>query len=110
MRVKANGIQFNCRVDGNAGKPWLTFSNSLATNLSMWDEQVAALAKSFHILRYDQRGHGGTEAPPGRYNFDMLIADALALLDHFHIRKTHFAGVSMGGMTAIGLAEKHPDR
>ncbi len=62
------------------------------------------------MLRYDQRGHGGTDAPAGRYPFDMLLADALALLDALAIKKAHFAGLSMGGATALGLAERHPER
>ena len=56
-------------------------SNSLATDLSMWDQQANDFAASLRVLRYDQRGHGKTEAPAGRYTFDMLIADALALMD-----------------------------
>jgi 3-oxoadipate enol-lactonase len=110
MKIKANGLSFHCRVDGRDGAPWLVFSNSLATNLSMWDAQTAALRDHFHILRYDQRGHGGTDAPEGAYDFDQLIADAVALFDAFEIKRTHFVGLSMGGMAAVGLAEKHADR
>ena len=47
---------------------------------------------------------------PGRYAFDTLLADALGLLDALSIKKAHFAGLSMGGATALGLAERHPDR
>jgi 3-oxoadipate enol-lactonase len=110
MKVKANGIAINYRIDGPAGAPWLVFSNSLATSLAMWDEQAAALQDSFRVLRYDQRGHGGTEAPPGRYPFDTLLADAMGLLAGLGIERAHFAGLSMGGATALGLAERHPDR
>ena len=110
MKIKANGISFHCRVDGRDGTPWLVFSNSLATNLSMWDAQTEALRDHFHILRYDHRGHGGTDAPEGAYEFDQLIADAVALFDAFEIKRTHFVGLSMGGMAAVGLAEKHPNR
>ena len=81
MHIKANGITFNYQIDGAQDAPWLIFSNSLATNLSMWDEQASALSGSFRILRYDQRGHGKTEAPEGRYPFAILIADAIALMD-----------------------------
>jgi 3-oxoadipate enol-lactonase len=110
MKVKANGISFNCRVDGRDGAPWVVFSNSLMTNLSMWDGQVAALKDDFHILRYDHRGHGQTDAPEGRYNFAQLTADVVALLDAFGIARAHFVGLSMGGMTAVALAENHPGR
>ena len=63
MKVKANGIAINYRIDGPERAPWLVFSNSLATSLAMWDEQAAALADSFRVLRYDQRGAGLSEAP-----------------------------------------------
>jgi 3-oxoadipate enol-lactonase len=110
MKIKANGININYQVDGPEGAPWIVFSNSLATSTAMWDEQAAALKDSFRVLRYDQRGHGGTDVPAGRYPFDTLLADALGLLDALGIRKAHFAGLSMGGATALGLAERHPDR
>jgi 3-oxoadipate enol-lactonase len=110
MKIKANGITINYRIDGPEGAPWIVFSNSLATSLAMWDEQAAALQNSYRVLRYDQRGHGGTDAPAGRYAFDTLFADALALIDALGIEKTNFAGLSMGGATALGLVERHPER
>jgi len=110
MQIKANGITFNYQVDGASNAPWLIFSNSLATNLSMWDDQAQALSGHFRVLRYDQRGHGKTEAPEGRYSFATLLSDALGLMDALEIRRTHFCGLSLGGATALGLAEQHPDR
>src|SRR6266850_1886062 len=110
MRVTANGIHIDTTVDGPEGAPWLVFSNSLCTTGAMWDGQAAALKSSYRVLRYDQRGHGATDAPAGRYPFDTLVADALALLDALSIERAHFAGLSMGGATALGLAEQHPDR
>jgi len=110
MQIKANGITFNYQIEGPEGAPWLVFSNSLATNLSMWDEQAAALNKSFRILRYDHRGHGRTEATDGRYNFDLLVADVVGLFDALSIKRAHFVGISMGGMTGLALVPKHPDR
>ncbi len=110
MKTKANGITINYQIDGPKDAPWLVFSNSLATSTAMWDEQAEALQSAFRVLRYDQRGHGGTEAPAGRYAFATLLDDALGLLDALGIAKAHFAGLSMGGATALGLAERRPDR
>ena len=67
MKTKVNGIQLNYAVEG-AG-PWVVFSHSLACDLSMWDEQVAALKGAFKVLRFDTRGHGGSDAPAGRLHF-----------------------------------------
>src|ERR1700682_2536247 len=110
MKVKANGIDINYQIDDPDGAPWIVLSNSLATSTARWDEQAAGLKDSFRVLRYDQRGHGGTEVPAGRYAFDTLLGDALGLMDALSIKKAHFAGLSMGGATALGLAEQHPDR
>jgi 3-oxoadipate enol-lactonase len=110
MQIKANGININYAVDGSAGAPWLVFSNSLATNLAAWEDQAREFQGAFRVLRYDQRGHGATEAPGGRYTFELLMDDVLALMDALAIDKAHFAGLSMGGATALGLAEQHPER
>ena len=110
MKVNANGINFNCQIDGPEGAPWIIFSNSLITNLSMWDDQLADFKTSYRVLRYDQRGHGGTQAPDGKYSFDMLVADVVALLDALAIKRAHFVGLSMGGVTGLFLAQKHRDR
>ena len=110
MKIKANGITFNYDVTGIDGAPWLIFSNSLATNLHMWDQQAADLKNSFRILRYDQRGHGQTEAPAGRYTFELLVADVIALMDALGVARAHWCGVSMGCATGMGLVQKHPGR
>lgn len=110
MKVNVNGVDINCEISGNAEKPWVTFSNSLATNLHMWDEQAAELADDFQILRYDKRGHGDSEPIDGPYSFDDLIADVVGLWDHLGIEKTHFVGLSIGGMTAQGIMLKHAER
>ena len=110
MQVAANGIKMHYRIDGPDDAPWLIFANSLATDLSMWDPQAAYFAPHYRVLRYDQRGHGQTEAPEGRYSFDMLIADAVALMDALGIARAHYCGLSMGGATAMGLAQRHPER
>jgi 3-oxoadipate enol-lactonase len=111
MKVKVNGAELATRIEGREGAPWLTFSNSLATNMAMWDDQVAALKADFRILRYDKRGHGESAAPPrGDIAIETLVADLIALWDHLGIRKSHFVGLSIGGMTGFGLGLDHPDR
>jgi len=110
MKIEANGVSLNYRLDGPEGAPWLMLSNSLATNLSMWDGQVAVWAEDYRVLRYDQRGHGASEATAGDYDFDLLADDAAALMTALGIGQCHFLGLSMGGMTAMGLGLNHPER
>jgi len=109
MKLIVNGISIHYTLNGPAGAPVVTLSHSLATNLAMWEPQVAALASKFRVLRYDTRGHGGTDAPAGVYSLDQLAEDARALLGELGIERTHFVGLSMGGMIGQTLALKHPE-
>ncbi len=106
----ANGITLNTKVDGDAGKPWIVLSNSLGADLSMWDPQIEALTKTYRVLRYDTRGHGRSDVPAGPYAFDDLVGDVIGLMDAKGIERAAFMGLSMGGMTGLGLAIHHADR
>ena len=109
MKLTANGIGIHYTLNGPAGAPVVTLSHSLATDLAMWEPQVAALAVKYRVLRYDTRGHGGTDAPAGVYSLEQLAEDARALLGELGIERTHFVGLSMGGMIGQVLALKHPE-
>lgn len=108
--LEANGIQVNYRIDGADHAPPLVLSNSLGTNLHMWDNQVPELAKRFRVIRYDTRGHGKTDAPQGPYTFLQLGEDAIALLDALKLPRVRFCGLSMGGMIGMWLARHVPSR
>jgi 3-oxoadipate enol-lactonase len=110
MRIIANGIVSNFELEGPAAAPVLTLSHSLAASLDMWEPQVAALAGRYRVLRYDTRGHGGSEVPPGPYTLEMLADDVAGLLDALGIARTHFIGLSMGGMIAQAMALRHPEK
>jgi len=105
-----NGITIHYQIDGREGAPWVTFITGIANDLTMWDGQVAALAEDFHILRYDLRGHGKTEATPGDYDFSLLIGDLLALWDALGIERSSLVGLGLGGAMAIGIGIDHSDR
>ena len=109
MKAKVNGIETNYEIHGKQGAPWLTFSHSLACTLRMWEPQVAEFKDRFRILLYDTRGHGASEAPKGPYTLDMLAEDLKQLLEHLDIEKTHYVGLSMGGMIGQTLVLKEPD-
>ena len=110
MLADIRGVGINYEVSGTEDGPWLTFSNSLATNLGMWSEQEAALRDDFRILRYDKRGHGRSAPVDGPYTFDDLIGDVVGLWDHLGIGRSYVVGLSIGGMTAQGLALRHGAR
>ena len=106
MKIKTNGIEINYVIEGEG--PWLTMSHSLACNLSMWDPQMELLKKSYKVLRFDTRGHGASSAPAGSYTLEQLADDLHGLFAGLGIKRTHFAGLSMGGMIGETYALKYP--
>lgn len=89
--------------------PLVVLSHALGCDLSMWDGVAAALQDRYTVLRYDQRGHGRSPAGDGAYDIDTLADDAAALIRaHADGQPVHFAGLSMGGMTAQALGARHP--
>lgn len=108
MKLRVNGININYTLEGPTTGPVVTLSNSLASDLLMWEPQLPALTTRFRVLRYDTRGHGETDAPPGPYTLETLAEDTRALLQALSIARTHFIGLSMGGMIGQLLALQHP--
>ncbi len=106
MKIKTNGIEIHCEIAGEG--PWVTLSHSLACNLHMWDDQMAALTKHYKVLRFDTRGHGLSSAPPGPYTLEQMADDVKGLLDALGIKQTHWVGLSMGGMIGETFALKYP--
>jgi 3-oxoadipate enol-lactonase len=108
--VEIKDLHMHYELEGPAHAPALVFSNSLGTNLSLWDPQLPVFAKTFRVLRYDSRGHGQTSATPGEYSVEMLGRDVLQLLDALNLRRANFCGLSIGGMTGMWLAINAPQR
>ena len=75
-----------------------------------WEPVVEPLARSFEVLVFDNRGIGGSDAPPGPYTAAQLGADAVQVLDEAGVERAHVAGTSLGGMVAQELVLAHPER
>ena len=105
-----NNNYLNVEVTGNLDLPKIIFSNSLGSDLRMWNPQVEAMKDKYCIIRYDKRGHGKSSPAQGPYSFDMLENDVIKIMDNLEVEKANFVGLSMGGMTSLGLALKHQNR
>jgi 3-oxoadipate enol-lactonase len=90
--------RFHYQMDGAANAPVVVLSNSLGTNLAMWDAQIPALSQKFGVLRYDSRGHGRSDVTPGPYTIEGLGRDVVSLLDALQIPTAHYCGLSVGGL------------
>src|SRR3954465_1233299 len=109
--IKADdGCPLNVEVEGKDGAPALMLSNSLGTDLRMWDDQAAEFGKRFRLIRYDRRGHGKSGTPKGPYSFDRFGRDILTILDALKIDKVNWCGLSMGGMDGQWLGANAANR
>jgi 3-oxoadipate enol-lactonase len=108
--IDIDGDAFHVRVDGPDTAPVLFLSNSLSSDLTMWDGQVAEWSKRFRVVRYDQRGHGQSAAPQGPYSMERLGRDALAVMDRLGVERAHWCGLSMGGMVGMWVLTHAPER
>jgi 3-oxoadipate enol-lactonase len=103
--------ELRTRYELTGGKePVLVLSNSLGTDISMWDPQMAELARHFRILRYDTRGQGQSSVTAGDYTIEQLGHDVVGLMDALRLDRVHFCGLSMGGMIGIWLGVHAPNR
>jgi 3-oxoadipate enol-lactonase len=109
-QFERDGVEFNVTLDGPENAPPVMLSNSLGTNLHMWDPQIPELTKHFRVIRYDSRGHGKSGAPDGPYSIDELGHDALAIMDALELDQVHWMGLSKGGMIGQWLLTHAPER
>lgn len=108
------GVEVHYRIDSEPGlgeaAPAVVLAGSLGSTLEMWDPQVAELSQHLRVVRFDTRGHGRSPVPPGAYCIDDLADDLLRLLDRLDIARAYVVGLSLGGMSAMRLAARNPDR
>ena len=102
-------VRLNWQQDGDPDGNVVVFSNSLGTDLRLWDQILPYLPQDLRYIRYDTRGHGLSSCPPAPYAMEDLVSDAENLLDYLNISSCLFVGLSIGGMTGQALASRRPD-
>jgi 3-oxoadipate enol-lactonase len=108
--IDIGDLNLHYQITGPLGAPWVTVAHSLATNMSMWESQLPVLSEHFRVLSFDARGHGCSDIPKTSSAMSNLVEDVLGLWDRLNIDCSHFVGLSMGGMTGMGVALKAPHR
>jgi 3-oxoadipate enol-lactonase len=110
MQIRANGLTLGYDLQGPQGGSVITLSHPLGANRSVWQPQYQALTQRWQVLSYDARGHGDSAVGVPPISLQDLARDVIGLLDALGIEKTHFVGLSLGGMTGQALALHHPER
>ena len=109
--IRVNDVSLHFEATGlGQDRPMIVFSNSLGTDLRIWDDVVKNLASEFSTVTYDKRGHGLSDLGETPYTIEAHVADLAALLDHLGATQPVICGLSVGGLIAQGLYAKRPDQ
>lgn len=107
--ANVNGAVAHYCDEGRRDGRTIVFINALGMDLRIWDGVVEPLAAAYRIVRYDKRGHGLSELPPGPALIDDYAADLSGLLDRLGVGRAVIVGLSMGGLVAQALYRERPD-
>jgi 3-oxoadipate enol-lactonase len=98
-------------MQGPENGPAVLLTHSILSSSMMWLEQAYLLSSSgWRVIAIDTRGHGQSECQSVSCTMDDLVADTIAVMDALHIEKAHYMGLSLGGMSGVGLGIQHAHR
>jgi pimeloyl-ACP methyl ester carboxylesterase len=108
--ILVNDARHYFRLGGRPGSPRLVLVHPVGADHSLWDKVVASLTRHFQVLRYDLRGHGGSDVTPGEYSVDLLANDLLTLTTRLGWERFALCGLSLGALTSLQAAALAPGR
>jgi pimeloyl-ACP methyl ester carboxylesterase len=104
-----NGLQMYYEIHGD-GHPLVMLHGGLETiDFSLGGGLLPSLAESHQVIAVEQQGHGHTADIDRPLDYEQMVEDTAALLRYLEISDADVFGFSMGGITALGLATRHPD-
>jgi len=111
QRIRVSAGDLGVQVSGPSDATPVILNHAILTAGAMWRDQVARLTQEgWRVITLDARGHGQSDPMPPPYSFADLEVDNIAVLDALGIERAHFVGLSLGGMTGLGLGIAHPQR
>ncbi|WP_421741320.1 alpha/beta fold hydrolase [Cellulomonas sp.] len=96
-------------ADAGSGPPALLL-HGFPQHWWEWRKVIPELAQDHRVICPDLRGAGWTDAPPGGYVREQLLADVLGLLDALGLEKVDLVAHDYGAILGYGLCLEHPDR
>jgi pimeloyl-ACP methyl ester carboxylesterase len=106
------GVALDVVAEGDPAHPAIILLHGFPESHRTWRHQIPALARDHFVIAPDQRGYARSSKPEGvdAYTPDKLVADIMALADHFGIERFTLVGHDWGGAIAWMAALNRPDR
>ena len=108
----ASGVTLDVATAGDPARPAMLFLHGFPESHRTWRHQIAALSDDWFCIAPDQRGFAGSSKPAdvADYRIDRLVADVIALADHYGAAQFVLAAHDWGGAVGWATALRHPDR
>ena len=109
--VEANGLKFHYLDWGDPANPPLVLLHGVGQTCHTWDLFAAAMSPHFHVMAFDQRGHGDTDwAADKDYSRRSMVKDVEAFTTALGLDRFFLTGMSMGGANSLSFTANNPDR
>jgi pimeloyl-ACP methyl ester carboxylesterase len=107
---RADGCRLYYELHGDPADEPIVLLEGLGGDIPGWRRNIPHLAEQLHVIAYDFRGNGRSDAPDQSMSMATFVDDTVALLDHLELASAHLYGQSFGGMVVQELALSHPER
>lgn len=104
-QASINGTSIHYQQRGRG--PAVVLLHGFPLDMRVWEEQSAALADAYRVVRVDLRGFGQSAAS-GPFSIEALADDVNALAKRMDLCPFVLGGLSMGGYVALAYARKYP--
>ncbi|MDP4252520.1 MAG: alpha/beta hydrolase [Bacteroidota bacterium] len=105
---EVRGIKMYVETYGE-GKPLLLIHGN-GGSIKAFSQTIPYFSKQYKVIAVDSRAHGKTIDTGDSLSFEMMADDFSALLDKMDIDSAYVLGWSDGGINALLLAMRHPQK
>ena len=109
--IEINGVNLRYFSWGSESNPKMICLHGHTGQAHIWDKFAEEMSENYHVLAFDQRGHGGSSYAADGYDRDKFVNDLDAIIETLKIDRVTLVGLSMGGWHSIlYTSEFHPEK
>ena len=109
--IEVNGVNLRYFSWGSESNPKMICLHGHTGQAHIWDKFAQEMSENYHVLAFDQRGHGGSSYAADGYDRDKFVNDLDAIIETLKIDRVTLVGLSMGGWHSIlYTSEFHPEK
>ena len=109
--VMVGSLKLHYQEWGSPSAPTIVMLHGFGVSGHMFDEFAERMQDRFHLIAFDQRGHGDSDwSEEGDYTRDAFVADLEGATEDLGFDRFILIGHSMGGLNSVAYTLRHPER